>query len=123
MPKLPGVNHLHAVRALEKAGFWIARQGRHIVMTDGIRIITVPRHNPINPITMIALQKPQNLIPLKKPEMQGAKFSRNEAYLAYAAVTGKLKQRRRSGFFSGIITMGNIVRDSGLTNDDFCKLL
>jgi len=28
---------------------------------------------------MIALQKPQNLIPLKKPEMQGAKFSRNEA--------------------------------------------
>jgi len=28
---------------------------------------------------MIALQKPQNLIPLKKPEMQGAKFSRDEA--------------------------------------------
>jgi predicted RNA binding protein YcfA (HicA-like mRNA interferase family) len=33
MPKLPGVNHLDAVRALEKAGFRIARQGRHIVMT------------------------------------------------------------------------------------------
>jgi len=29
---------------------------------------------------MIVLQKPKNLIPLKKPEMQGAKFSRNEAY-------------------------------------------
>jgi len=54
-------------------------------------------------VSMIALQKPQNLIPLKKPEMQDAKFSRNEAYLAYAAVTGKLKQRRRSDFFSGII--------------------
>jgi len=27
---------------------------------------------------LIALQKPQNLILLKKPEMQGAKFSRNE---------------------------------------------
>jgi len=51
---------------------------------------------------MIALQKPPNLIPLKKTGMQGAKFSRNEAYLPYAAVTGKLKQRRRSGFFSGI---------------------
>ncbi len=51
---------------------------------------------------LIALQKPRNLIPLKKPEMQGAKFFRNEAYLTYAAVTGKLKQRRRSGFFSGI---------------------
>jgi len=70
MPKLPGVNHLTAVRALEKTGFWIARQGKHIVMTDGGRIITIPRHNPIN-----------------------------------------------------AITMGNIVRDAGLTNDDFRKLL
>ena len=70
MPKLPGVNHLNAVRALEKTGFWIARQGKHIVMTDGGRIITIPRHNPIN-----------------------------------------------------AITMGNIVRDAGLTNDDFHKLL
>ncbi|MFQ5597620.1 MAG: type II toxin-antitoxin system HicA family toxin [Nitrospiria bacterium] len=52
MPKLPGVNHLKAVRALEKAGFWVARQGKHIVITDGSRIITVPRHNPVNAITM-----------------------------------------------------------------------
>ncbi len=45
MPKLAGVNHLDAVRALEKAGFWIARQGKHIVMTDGTRvlILTAPR--------------------------------------------------------------------------------
>jgi predicted RNA binding protein YcfA (HicA-like mRNA interferase family) len=52
MPKLPGVNHLDAVRALEKAGFHVRRQGKHIVMTDGTRIVTVPRHNPINAITM-----------------------------------------------------------------------
>ena len=70
MPKLPGVNHLDAVRALEKAGFWIARQGKHIVMTDGTRVLTVPRHNPVN-----------------------------------------------------AITMGNIVRDAGLTNDEFRELL
>ena len=70
MPKLPGVNHLDALRAFEKAGFWVARQGKHIVITDGNRIITIPRHNPIN-----------------------------------------------------AITMGNIVRDSGLTDDDFRKLL
>jgi hypothetical protein len=43
------------------------------------------------------------MIPLKKPKMQGAKFSRNEAYLAYVAWAGKLKQRRRLGFFSRII--------------------
>jgi hypothetical protein len=24
MPKFPGVNHLNAVRVLEKAGFWVA---------------------------------------------------------------------------------------------------
>jgi predicted RNA binding protein YcfA (HicA-like mRNA interferase family) len=70
VPSLPGVNHLDAVRALEKAGFWIARQGKHIVMTDGSRIVTIPRHNPVN-----------------------------------------------------AITMGNIVRDAGLTNDEFRRLL
>ncbi len=70
MPKLPGVNHLDAVRALGKIGFWIARQGKHIIMTDGMRVVTIPRHNPVN-----------------------------------------------------AITMGNIVRDIGLTNDQFRQLL
>jgi predicted RNA binding protein YcfA (HicA-like mRNA interferase family) len=40
LPRLPGVNHLDAVRALEKAGFRIVRQGKHIVMSDGTRIVT-----------------------------------------------------------------------------------
>jgi predicted RNA binding protein YcfA (HicA-like mRNA interferase family) len=52
MPRLPGVSHLGAVRAREKAGFRIARQGKHIVMTDGSRIVTIPRHNPVHSITM-----------------------------------------------------------------------
>ena len=52
MPKLPGVNHRRAVRALEKAGFRIVSQGKHIVMSDGIRIVTIPRHNPVNEYTM-----------------------------------------------------------------------
>jgi predicted RNA binding protein YcfA (HicA-like mRNA interferase family) len=70
VPKLAGVNHLNAIRALEKVGFHIARQGRHVTMTDGSRVLSIPRHNPIN-----------------------------------------------------AITMGNIVRDAGLTNDEFRKLL
>lgn len=70
MPKLPGINHQDAVRALGKAGFRIVRQGKHIVMTDGVRILTIPRHNPVN-----------------------------------------------------AFTMGGIVRDSGLTTEDFKKLL
>jgi predicted RNA binding protein YcfA (HicA-like mRNA interferase family) len=70
VPRLPGVNHLDAVRALEKHGFWIARQGRHVVMTDGSRVVTIPRHNPVN-----------------------------------------------------AITLGNIVKDAGLTNEEFRKSL
>ena len=52
MPKIPGINHLEAVRALEKAGFRIIRQGKHLVMSDGVRILTIPRHNPVNALTM-----------------------------------------------------------------------
>jgi predicted RNA binding protein YcfA (HicA-like mRNA interferase family) len=52
VPKLPGVRHLDAVRALEKAGFRIARQGKHIVLTNGARTVTIPRHNPVNAFTM-----------------------------------------------------------------------
>jgi len=70
VPRIPGVNYLDAVRALKKVGFRVARQGKHIVMTDGTRIITIPRHNPVN-----------------------------------------------------AFTMGGIVRDAGLTPDDFRKLL
>lgn len=70
MPKLPEINHLQAVKALEKAGFTIVRQGKHIVMSDGVRILTIPRHNPVN-----------------------------------------------------AITMGGIVRDAGLTNEEFRELL
>jgi hypothetical protein len=52
MPKLPGVNHLAAIRAPEKAGLRIARQGKHAVMTDGARVLSISRHNPVNAITM-----------------------------------------------------------------------
>jgi predicted RNA binding protein YcfA (HicA-like mRNA interferase family) len=52
MPKLQGVAYLRAVNALEKAGFTVLREGKHTIMTDGIRILVIPRHNPINAITM-----------------------------------------------------------------------
>jgi predicted RNA binding protein YcfA (HicA-like mRNA interferase family) len=52
VPRIPGVNHQDAVRALEKAGFRIVRQGKHIAMSDGVRIVTIPRHNPVNAFTM-----------------------------------------------------------------------
>lgn len=52
MPRIAGVNHQDAVRALQKAGFRIVRQSKHIVMTDGVRIVTIPRHNPVHAFTM-----------------------------------------------------------------------
>jgi len=58
------------VRAFEKAGFKVVREGKHIVMSDGQRILTIPRANPVN-----------------------------------------------------AFTMGGIVRDSGLTADEFRKFL
>jgi len=52
-PKLPGINHLQAIKALEKAGFHIIWQGRkHVVLSDGMRFLTMPRNNPINAFTM-----------------------------------------------------------------------
>jgi len=52
VPRIPGVNHQDAVRALQKAGFRVIRQGKHVVMSDGVRIVTIPRHNPVNSFTM-----------------------------------------------------------------------
>ena len=52
MPKLAGVPHQKAIRSLEKAGFRVLRQGKHVVVTDGTRILTIPRANPINAYTM-----------------------------------------------------------------------
>ncbi len=55
MPKLPGVNHLRAVKALEKAGFRIDRQGKHILMSNGPIKVVVPHNNPIDAYTMAAI--------------------------------------------------------------------
>ena len=52
MVGIPGINHQAAVRALERAGFRIVRQGKHIVMSDGNRQVTIPRHDPIKAFTL-----------------------------------------------------------------------
>ena len=69
MPKIPGIDHLDAVRALQKAGFAIVRQGKHIVMSDGIRILTIPRHNPINAFTLGGIVRDAGLRPERFREL------------------------------------------------------
>ena len=63
MPKLPGIAHLDAIRALRKAGFEIIRQGKHVVMSDGRRILTIPRGNPVNAFTKAGIARDAGLTP------------------------------------------------------------
>lgn len=55
MPSLPGINHQRAIKVFQKSGFRIIRQGKHITMTNGERIITIPRASPINAYTMAGI--------------------------------------------------------------------
>ncbi|NCP15974.1 addiction module toxin, HicA family [bacterium] len=61
MPKLPGISHQRAVKAFQKAGFRVIREGKHISMTDGERIIIIPRANPINAFTLGGIIKDAGL--------------------------------------------------------------
>lgn len=51
MGRSAGISHLDAVHALNKARFEVVRQGKHIVMSNGDRQLTRPRHNPIKAFT------------------------------------------------------------------------
>ena len=61
MGKLPGISSPRAIRALEKAGFWVVRQGKHVAMTDGRRLLTLPRATPIDAYTMGGIIKDAGL--------------------------------------------------------------
>lgn len=63
MPRLPGIGQKAAERALRKAGFKIIRQGKHITLSDGVRIVQLPRHSPINSFTMGKIAKDAGLTP------------------------------------------------------------
>ena len=63
MPKLPGISQRDAVRVFQKLGYHIARQSGHIVMTNGKQRLVIPRHNPINAITMGGIAKIAGLTP------------------------------------------------------------
>ena len=61
MPKIPGINHRDAVRALQKAGFRVVRESKHIIMSDGTRILTIPRGNPVDAFTLGGIVKDAGL--------------------------------------------------------------
>jgi len=51
------VSSVRAVRAFQKAGFWISttRGRKHTGMTNGTRKLTVPRYSRLNPYTLKAI--------------------------------------------------------------------
>jgi hypothetical protein len=49
------------VRAFQKSGFRVVRQGKRIVMSDGSRILTIPRTNPVNAYTMAGIVRDAGL--------------------------------------------------------------
>lgn len=46
------VSSERAVRAFKKVGFEVIRAGKHIVLSDGSRLVTIPRHKRLNPYTL-----------------------------------------------------------------------
>jgi len=52
MPRFPGIGQKDAVRVLEKRGFRVVRQGKHITLSNGTTMVQVPRHTVINAYTM-----------------------------------------------------------------------
>ena len=63
MPKLPGIRHKDAIRVLEKVGWRVIREGKHTIVGKGTDAMPIPRHNPINAITMGQIAKAAGLTP------------------------------------------------------------
>jgi predicted RNA binding protein YcfA (HicA-like mRNA interferase family) len=63
MGKLPGINHDRAIRAFQRAGFEVIRQGGHVSMSNGRYLIIIPRNNPINAVTMFRIVRDAGLTP------------------------------------------------------------
>jgi predicted RNA binding protein YcfA (HicA-like mRNA interferase family) len=63
MGGIAGVPHQRAVRALEKAGYQIVREGKHIVTRRDRKLITIPRHDPVDADTMAGIVRDAGLTP------------------------------------------------------------
>ena len=61
MPRLPGVSQKDAVRVFQKLGYRVVRESGHLIMSNGERRLVIPRHDPINAITMGAIARDAGL--------------------------------------------------------------
>ena len=63
MPRLPGISQKEAVRVFQKLGYRVVRESGHLIMSNGERHLFIPRHDPINAITMGAIARDAGLTP------------------------------------------------------------
>ncbi len=61
MPKLPGVNHLRAVKALEKAGSTSTAKANTFSCQKAPSELSCPRNNPVDAYTMAAIVRDAGL--------------------------------------------------------------
>ena len=69
MPKLPGIGQKDAVRVLEKRGFRVLRQRKHITLSNGAVMVQVPRHTVINAFAMGYIARVAGLTPAQFREL------------------------------------------------------
>ena len=69
MPRLPGISHKEAVRVFQKLGYQVVRESGHLVMSNSERHLVIPRHDPINAITMGAITRDAGLTPQEFREL------------------------------------------------------
>jgi len=65
MTRVPELSHRRIVRALERAGFQVVRQGKHIAMYSEQRNVMaiIPRHSPVKRSTLAHLLKQIEMTP------------------------------------------------------------
>lgn len=63
MPRLPGISQKQDVRVFQMLGYRVVRESGHMIMSNGATRLVIPRHDPINAITMGAIVRDAGLTP------------------------------------------------------------
>lgn len=53
-PRLPGIRLAEAIRALEKVGFQVVRQNKHVFLRRGNAVVILPHSRDVDPYIMAA---------------------------------------------------------------------
>jgi len=69
MPRLPGISQKEAARVVQKPGYRVVRESGPLIMSNGESCLVIPRHDPINAITMGAIARDAGLTPQEFREL------------------------------------------------------